>query len=803
MGVVCGVYRFGFGLQASTNLSQPCPWGLWIVADVSFIALAAGGFVTAALAHVLHRPAYHFLVRPALLTALLGYTIACVLLAADLGRYYNIWHPLLPSMWQGNSALFEVGMCVMCYLVVLYLEFLPLVCERFRFAMSQPRLSRACDGLLRVMGTILPAVILLGIAISCLHQSSLGHVMVLAKGKLHPLWWSPILSLLFLLSALAVGVPTVLFVCLCAWRTLRLRVPMPALAGLARFLPIPLTAYLFIKLGDMLIRRTYVHLGTVTPESVSFAIELSVGLVLPIAMFLSARVRRSEAGLALASFLVMAGVVLNRANVYWIGFHPRSATTRYFPSLTEWGFTIGALAALLLLWRFLATWLPVTEAASTQNDPPNRLRAGAARRDSDARVAAQRAWPLAEPARHALPASAARARRATPSRRAPMRGPLALYLGAVAVTASAVAEPPGRPAAIDAAAPTSAAGDGSCEECHYCDAPSFDEPCLRRPCTRHQRSARDLDAVPGRLLLDDLEDTYLPVPFDHQGHATMAEMAEGCETCHHHTPIGRRPPPCRECHDANTCGTNVERLGLRGAYHQQCLACHREWMDPNACELCHRRRVESRGANAVPTLDDMIGRMHPPVPEPTGDFLASFVGGNPDARVVFRHEEHARTFGLRCVECHREANCARCHAQSERGPSGRTLLEHHAPCIRCHKDDMSLPGRAADRCVRCHWVEGQTLTPPFDHATTGWTLRPYHRDVPCRRCHPQVPFASPPRACETCHAAWDAGSFDHAVTGWPLDATHREVDCAACHAERRFDVPPTCAECHEKDPRQP
>ena len=115
--------------RAATNLDQQHPWGLWIAIDVaSGVALAAGGFTSAFLTHILHREHYHAIARPALLTAMLGYTFVCIGLQADLGRYYNVWHPMI--MWQGNSVLFEVGMCVMCYLNVLYVEFAPIICER-------------------------------------------------------------------------------------------------------------------------------------------------------------------------------------------------------------------------------------------------------------------------------------------------------------------------------------------------------------------------------------------------------------------------------------------------------------------------------------------------------------------------------------------------------------------------------------------------------------------------------------------------------------------------------------------------
>jgi len=359
IGALAGIYRFGFGLQASTNLNHHYPWGLWIIADVSLIALAAGGFVTAFLVHVIHREDYHFLSRPALLTALLGYTFAFFLLAADLGRYWAVWHPLLPSMWQGNSALFEVGLCVMAYLMVLYTEFVPVVCERFAGDARRPRLARLCRGLNRGLARVMPFVLALGVAISCLHQSSLGHIFVLTPTKLHPLWWTPVLALLFLLSAIVTGLPTVIFASLWAAKLARAKAPMAALARLAKFIPISLAIYLTAKVADLIIRGSYVYLLEANLQTAAWLCEVGLGVVLPLALLLSARLRESPRGLATATGLVMLGIVLNRANVYWIGFQPSGAPRMYLPSLAEWLFTIGILAMIVLAWRFIAINFPI------------------------------------------------------------------------------------------------------------------------------------------------------------------------------------------------------------------------------------------------------------------------------------------------------------------------------------------------------------------------------------------------------------------------------------------------------------
>jgi Ni/Fe-hydrogenase subunit HybB-like protein len=358
-GLFFGLYRFFFGLGAATNLDQQHPWGLWIAIDVaSGVALAAGGFTSAFLTHILHRERYHVVARPALLTAMLGYTFVCIGLQADLGRYYNVWHPMV--MWQGNSVLFEVGICVMCYLNVLYLEFAPIFFERIikqeeRF----PRLARLARLANPQFEKIMFLLVIAGCTLSCLHQSSLGNLMVIAPYKLHPLWWTPLSPLLFLMSAIAVGFPMVIWESLFAGWSLRLRPEMNVLGPLARFIPLTLGTYLAVKIGDMIHRGTYVYLGDGSLESRCWMAEIGLGVVLPLLMLLSPRVRRSPRLLFVAVMLIVLGVLFNRINVFLIGYRPPYAIRTYVPSTTEFAVTLGLIACLMLVYRVIVTCLPV------------------------------------------------------------------------------------------------------------------------------------------------------------------------------------------------------------------------------------------------------------------------------------------------------------------------------------------------------------------------------------------------------------------------------------------------------------
>ncbi|HMN49382.1 MAG TPA: Ni/Fe-hydrogenase cytochrome b subunit [Ignavibacteriaceae bacterium] len=376
-GLVFLMGRFFFGLGAVTNLNNQYPWGLWIGVDVAAgVALAAGGFTTAALGHVMHREEYHAIVRPALLTAMLGYTFVAMGVFVDIGRWYFIWHPLI--MWNGSSALFEVGICVMIYLTVLYIEFLPIVTERFIGKVNLPGflsgLNKPVDKLLRALDRGLSKTmfifIIAGVVLSTLHQSSLGTLMIIAGPKMHPLWQTPVLPLLFLLSAISVGFPMVIFESMIASRSFGLKPEMHILSRLGSMIAPLLGIYLAFKIGDMFIRETFVYLTEFNTASVMFTIELLFGVIIPLRMFLSPKVLRSPLFLFIASALVVFGVLLNRINNFIVAYNPPYSVKSYIPSFGEFSVTIGFAAMLILAYRFIAMNFPVISVPGKQTAPP-------------------------------------------------------------------------------------------------------------------------------------------------------------------------------------------------------------------------------------------------------------------------------------------------------------------------------------------------------------------------------------------------------------------------------------------------
>ncbi|MFO0838586.1 MAG: Ni/Fe-hydrogenase cytochrome b subunit [Phycisphaerae bacterium] len=339
------IYRFHGGLGAATNLTDSMPWGLWIGFDMLCgIALAAGGFVLAGTVHIFGLRRYEPFVRPAIVTALLGYLLAIIGLLMDLGRPWAIWHPLI--MWQPHSVMFEVAWCVMLYTTVLFLEFLPIVFERFR-------MTRA----LRAIRKVMIVFIVIGIVLSTVHQSSLGSLFVMMGHRLHPLWFTPLLPLLFLMSSLAVGVAMVIFEAIVSGMIFGHRYPVRLLGDLARALPLILALYFGLRLMDLNGRGELGRLLDNSLESWAFFLETVIGVVLPGVLLLSTEVRYDRLKLFGCTVMVILGVVMNRLNVSLLGM--LSSSSGYMPRWIEILVSAGVIAGGLLTLSAMNQGLPI------------------------------------------------------------------------------------------------------------------------------------------------------------------------------------------------------------------------------------------------------------------------------------------------------------------------------------------------------------------------------------------------------------------------------------------------------------
>ncbi len=345
-GLYATFVRFTKGLGASTNLSDQFPWGIWVSFDVLCgVMLAAGGFTLTAAVHILNIKRLHSIIRPTILTAFLGYLLVSAALMFDLGKPYNIWHPLI--MRNPHSVMFEVAYCVMLYTTVLALEFSPIVLERFKMEKA-----------LKIVQRILIPLVIFGVILSTLHQSSLGTLYLIVPEKLHPFWYSPLLPVFFFLSAIAVGLAMTIFESSMSSRHFGLELELPVLQELGRVLIVVLGVYGILRLEDLANRGALKLAFHASYETYLFWLEIMLAIVLPLVLLVQRRVRSSANGLYFSAVLVVLGFITNRMNVSITGFEG-STGVRYFPKWTELAVTGMIIAAGFALFGLAVKYLPI------------------------------------------------------------------------------------------------------------------------------------------------------------------------------------------------------------------------------------------------------------------------------------------------------------------------------------------------------------------------------------------------------------------------------------------------------------
>jgi c(7)-type cytochrome triheme protein len=345
-GLYSTVVRFTGGLGASTALSDQFPWGLWIGFDVLCgVALAAGGFTLSAVVYIFHVERFRPIVRPAILTAFLGYSLVIVALMFDLGKPYNIWHPLV--MWNAHSVMFEVGWCVMLYTMVLALEFSPMLLERLQ--LEKP---------LKIVHALTIPLVILGVILSMLHQSSLGSLFLIVPEKLHPLWYSPLLPVFFFVSAVALGCAMTIFESFLSFRAFRKRLELDLLTDLGKIIVVVLGVYLVLRIQDLMGKGALGLAFEPTYAGRMFLAEILLGIIAPIIMLLIPRIRANDFGLFVSAVMVVLGFIMNRLNVSITGIEASAGIT-YFPSWTEISVTVMIVALGFVLFGLAVRYLPV------------------------------------------------------------------------------------------------------------------------------------------------------------------------------------------------------------------------------------------------------------------------------------------------------------------------------------------------------------------------------------------------------------------------------------------------------------
>ena len=363
IGAALTAWRFVVGLGPSTGLSDGYPWGLWIAFDVvTGTALACGGYAVALLVYIFNKGKYHPLVRPALLTSALGYTVAAVGIIIDVGRPWFIWRiPISVGKWNLDSALLEVALCVMAYVMVLWIELSPAFLEKWQDS-GNTGLANFSRGLSRFMDKALIWFIALGLLLPTMHQSSLGSVIMLAGPRLHPLWHTPWLPFLFLVSCIAMGYAVVVMESTLSSRAFGRQREDGMLASLSGVVSFVLFLFVAFRLGDLLLRGRGPLMFSEGYISVMFWLEMVLFLA-PAIMLAGSRGRARIGTMFRAAMMIAVAGSLYRFDSYLVAFNPGPGWS-YFPSVPETVITLGLVSLEVFIFILLVKSFPILSGTS-------------------------------------------------------------------------------------------------------------------------------------------------------------------------------------------------------------------------------------------------------------------------------------------------------------------------------------------------------------------------------------------------------------------------------------------------------
>ncbi|MEJ2547556.1 MAG: Ni/Fe-hydrogenase cytochrome b subunit [Gemmatimonadota bacterium] len=356
------IYRFLVGLGPVTNMTDGHPWGLWIAFDVvTGTALACGGYAIALLIYVFNKGKYHPLIRSAILTSALGYTLGAIGVIIDLGRPWWTWKlPIFFWTWNLDSVQLEVALCIMLYTAVLWIEMAPVFMERWEQEDDKPKLQEFSRKWTPILMKAMPWLIALGIVLPTMHQSSLGSMILLAGPKLHPLWLTPWLPFFFLISCIAMGYGMVVLETMWS-RTVYSRYRETSiLTALSPAMVVVLLVWVGVRLFNVVATGKTGYLFNLDRFSILFWLEVLLFLVPAIILMLKpTRTDRDRGRLFMASGMMVTGGMLHRFTAYWFAYNPGEHWNLYFPSLFEIFVTVGLIAAEVAAFMYIIKKFPI------------------------------------------------------------------------------------------------------------------------------------------------------------------------------------------------------------------------------------------------------------------------------------------------------------------------------------------------------------------------------------------------------------------------------------------------------------
>ncbi len=352
IGFVVAMIRFAFGIGAISDLSNTYPWGIWISFDIfTGIAISSGAFILGAVVYIFDIKEFRPLLMPSILTAFLGYFMEALALTVDLGRPERMANMFFHPNFTSNMLV--LGLCVVIYLGILAVEFSPVFFEGVKL----PKIAAVARRF------IIPTVIF-GVVVSVIHQGSLGSLLLIQPARLHHLWWTPFLPLIFFLSSLPIGLAMIIVESSLSSRYFRHGLELSLLQKLAKAIPVTLAIYLIVRFVQLGLSGDFGLLFTSGEMSFLFWLEIIVGSIIPLIAFSLERVRKSPNALLTNAAILLFGMILNRFNVSWLAIH-RLTNVRYFPSLMEVSISFALFSFGIFAFGLAAKYLPLFEEHSS------------------------------------------------------------------------------------------------------------------------------------------------------------------------------------------------------------------------------------------------------------------------------------------------------------------------------------------------------------------------------------------------------------------------------------------------------
>ena len=359
-GIIAGLLRFFQGLGTTTGLNDTTPWGLWIAFKLCFVALAGGGFTLAAMVYIFHLETFRPILRRAILLAFLGYGSFIVSLIFDLGLPWHIYMPVIS--WQHHSVMFEIAWCVMLYFSVLAMEFGPVILEHPWF--RHPWLQT----IYKILRKSTVFLVIAGVVLSTLHQSSLGALFLIMPHRVHPLWYSPWIPVLFFISAIAAGLCALILESNFAQKLFGKGLHPTLLNRLGKIAAIALWLYLALRLGDLLVRGVLPGAVDGSWQSLLFMAEITVGGILPAILLSIPKIRSKSDGIITSAILATGGILSQRMALSMFTMQ-RPQGVAYTPSLLEIIVAFAIPAAAGLIYFLFTEQLAVIESAPSFTRP--------------------------------------------------------------------------------------------------------------------------------------------------------------------------------------------------------------------------------------------------------------------------------------------------------------------------------------------------------------------------------------------------------------------------------------------------